>query len=136
MLLWYSNVHSLLFGMQGHISAKQHIKAQNQKKCVEGIKVKRHHFSWDNIQLEDEESKDKQPIQTDKTPSAHDILKRSVKCIADDKESNQKASKSKDSTANPIGADVAKPRPGHNKAEQKLQPVQYKDALLKGLRCH
>ena len=122
--------------MQGHISGKQHIKAQNQKKCVEGIKVKRHHFSWANMKLEDEESKDKQPIQTNKTPSAHESLKRSVECIAVDKKSNQKASKSKDSAAEPIGTDADKSRPGHNKAEQKLQPVKYKDALLKGLRCH
>ena len=98
--------------MQTHVSGKKHQKAQNERKCVEGITVKRHHMSWEDMKLEDDESKNKPTLQSEKKHLAFEPLKSRVQCIPIPRQS-----KSPDLAASPSRSYLARPRPGGKQAD-------------------
>ena len=73
--------------MQNHVSGKKHQKLLRDKKCVEGITIKAHRMSWDDVELKEEVCRVEAPTKPDKKPSAWSSPRSTRQVVAFQKES-------------------------------------------------
>ena len=108
--------NELLSQMQVHVQGKRHQKAQNDRKCVEGITIKSHHMSWDDWEAEaDAVSKDENPDTSSQKPSAQSPPRSTKQEV-----SNQGKSWSPEDSGIVEGSKAipARPKPSGRKAEK------------------